>query len=131
MKRINYIPVAFFAMLIPLLTCCSDGEMLLESVSDVDTPSDGGGFKWVLSKDLATRSSFVRNFGVGYSYDAVKGRFCNWEDILCQVISRSELQKYETENNVQYSHSYESNQIASFHRIRDTRASARSSYVPA
>lgn len=115
MKRINYIPVAFFAMLIPLLTCCSDGEMLLESVSDGDTPSEGGvdgGFKWVLSKDLATRSSFVRNFGVGYSYDAVKGRFCNWEDIRCQVISRSELQKYETENNVQYSHTYESNQIA-------------------
>ena len=35
--------------------------------------------------------AFLRNFGVGYSYNAVRGAYCNWEDICCQVVNRAEL----------------------------------------
>ena len=45
-------------------------------------------FQWTRAEDVETRNAFMRNFGVGYSYNAVRGEYCNWEDIRCQVINR-------------------------------------------
>lgn len=48
--------------------------------------------QWTRSEDVETRKAFLRNFGVGYGYNAVRGEFCNWRDIRCQVINRAELE---------------------------------------
>lgn len=59
---------------------------------DVAEPVSADGktteFQWVMSKHVETREQFRRNFGLGYSYDAVGGEYCNWRDIRCQVINR-------------------------------------------
>lgn len=47
-----------------------------------------GGYNWVKSADVETRERFRRNFGLGYSYNAVRGDYCNWKDIRCQVLNR-------------------------------------------
>lgn len=57
-----------------------------------------GGFEWVKSGDVSTRASFLRNFGVGYSYDAVRGSFCDWRDIRCQVVNRGELERLQEDH---------------------------------
>ena len=54
-------------------------------------PSDG--FQWTRAEDVASYRSFMRNFGVGYSYDAVRGSYCDWNDIRCQVVNRAELER--------------------------------------
>lgn len=54
-----------------------------------------GEFEWTRAEDVETRNDFLRNFGVGYSYNAVRGEFCNWEDIRCQVINRYEVRELE------------------------------------
>ena len=46
------------------------------------------GFQWTRAEDVETHSKFLRNFGLGYSYDAVRGSYCDWQDIRCQVINR-------------------------------------------
>lgn len=57
-----------------------------QSGQDVSTT-----FVWTRAEDVETRKAFLRNFGVGYSYNAVRGEYCNWRDIRCQVINRMEL----------------------------------------
>ena len=47
-----------------------------------------GGYNWVKSADVETRELFRRNHGLGYSYNAVRGDYCNWKDIRCQVLNR-------------------------------------------
>lgn len=79
--------------------------------SATDGSDDGNGFCWVLSKDLATRNTFVRTFGVGYSYDAVRGSFCNWEDIRCQVISLADLQKYQQLSGIDFYHNINASSV--------------------
>ena len=37
--------------------------------------------------------AFLRNFGVGYGYNAVAGRYCNYDDIRCQVLNRRQLER--------------------------------------
>ena len=37
--------------------------------------------------------AFLRNFGVGYGYNAVSGRYCNYDDIRCQVLNRRQLER--------------------------------------
>ena len=37
--------------------------------------------------------AFLRNFGVGYGYNAVEGRYCNYDDIRCQVLNRRQLER--------------------------------------
>lgn len=67
-----------------MLAAC-EREMSYEMTvpQHVSTP-----FQWTRAADIETRDAFMRNFGVGYSYDAVRGKYCNWEDIRCQVINR-------------------------------------------
>lgn len=47
-----------------------------------------GGYVWVKAADVETRELFRRNYGLGYSYNAVRGDYCNWKDIRCQVLNR-------------------------------------------
>ncbi len=47
-----------------------------------------GGYNWVKAADVETRELFRRNYGLGYSYNAVRGDYCNWKDIRCQVLNR-------------------------------------------
>lgn len=70
------------------LTACSD------ELTDELTGASAGQlseqpFQWTRAQDVATHATFIRNFGVGYSYNAVKGEFCNWKDIRCQVVDRN------------------------------------------
>ena len=51
-----------------------------------------GGYEWVKAADVETRELFRRNYGLGYSYNAVHGDYCNWKDIRCQVLNRFYLQ---------------------------------------
>lgn len=53
------------------------------------------GFEWTKAQDVETRSKFLRNFGVGYSYNAVRGSFCDWTDIRCQVVNRQPLEEFQ------------------------------------
>lgn len=60
-------------------------------VLDECLPYDGRlevAFSWTRAEDVETHDLFLRNHGVGYSYDAVRGNYCDWRDIRCQVIDR-------------------------------------------
>ncbi len=83
-KQLTYTMLAVLTMTV---TACSD------ELTDELTGASAGQlseqpFQWTRSADVATHASFIRNFGVGYSYNAVKGEFCNWKDIRCQVVDR-------------------------------------------
>ena len=83
-KQLTYTMLAVLAMTV---TACSD------ELTDELTGASAGQlseqpFQWTRAQDVATHASFIRNFGVGYSYNAVKGEFCNWKDIRCQVVDR-------------------------------------------
>ena len=83
-KQLTYTMLAVLTM---TMTACSD------ELTDELTGASAGQlseqpFQWTRSADVATHASFIRNFGVGYSYNAVKGEFCNWKDIRCQVVDR-------------------------------------------
>lgn len=84
-KQLTYTMLAVLTMTV---TACSD------ELTDELTGASAGQlseqpFQWTRSADVATHASFIRNFGVGYSYNAVKGEFCNWKDIRCQVVDRN------------------------------------------
>ena len=96
---------AFGRLLMAALMCCF-GLMLFSCSEDDDQqdyllPSplgEGAGvrpFQWTRAEDVETRAQFLRNFGVGYSYDAVRGSYCDWSDIRCQVLNRAELEMQE------------------------------------
>ena len=78
---------------------CSDD--LTEEVQPVAEPQTTT-FEWVKAADVSTRTAFLRNFGVGFSYDAVHGSFCNWKDIRCQIINRKQLDWVEQLTGTQY-----------------------------
>ncbi len=44
-----------------------------------------------------TKSSFLRDHAVGYSYEAISGRANNIDDVRCQVVNRSELDRVASE----------------------------------
>ena len=67
-----------------LFAGCSDDRVLDDS--PVEPPA--ADFQWTRAEDVETHSKFLRNFGLGYSYDAVRGSYCDWHDIRCQVINR-------------------------------------------
>jgi len=84
-KQLTYTMLAVLTMTV---TACSD------ELTDELTGASAGQlseqpFQWTRSADVATHASFIRNFGVGYSYNALKGEFCNWKDIRCQVVDRN------------------------------------------
>lgn len=77
------------------LSSCSDhllDEEGKESVSSSDL------FEWTRSADKATHLSYLRNYGVGYSYNAVNGDYCNWKDIRCQIINRNVVERLKESN---------------------------------
>ena len=75
-----------------LTSSCHDSELTDGIETVAPNESAGEPFQWTRAEDVETRHAFMRNFGVGYSYDAVRGEYCNWEDIRCQVINRKELE---------------------------------------
>ena len=77
-------------------TACSDDDMQDDILPSLfGEGQDGEAFQWTRAEDMETRSQFMRNFGVGYSYDAVRGSYCDWQDIRCQVLNRSFLEHTE------------------------------------
>jgi hypothetical protein len=51
----------------------------------------------------ATQSSmtqFYRHYGIGYSYNAVSGNYCNLRDFRCQVLNRAVIEKIEKEQSI-------------------------------
>lgn len=84
--------------LIYLIICmalvgCSDDVQEYIVPSPLGEGAGGEAFCWTRAEDMETRSQFLRNFGVGYSYDAVRGSYCDWQDIRCQVLNRSYLEQ--------------------------------------
>lgn len=71
-----------------VLGACSQ-ETGLEG-DDAAAPS---AFSWTRGTIEETRMAFLRNFGVGYGYNAVSGRYCNYDDIRCQVLNRRQLER--------------------------------------
>lgn len=94
MKRIQSIFSSSLLLLVwGLLGClvasCSDNLPEAEGDSSQENAQP---FDWTRGTELSTHYSFLRNYGVGYSYDAVDGEYCNWNDIRCQVINRAALE---------------------------------------
>ena len=90
-KTLFYITLALLS-----LAACSDSETLMESIADI-SPSEqngGGEFLWTRAEDKENYAQFLRNFGVGYSYDAVNGSYCDWKDIRCQVFNRYFIENF-------------------------------------
>jgi hypothetical protein len=91
--KIRHLTRILPAVLLLTVVACSDD--LTDDSSTSLLPLRGGregaapAFQWTRAEDMATHATFIRNFGVGYSYNAVKGEFCNWRDIRCQVVDRN------------------------------------------
>jgi len=90
MKRLPII------LLLALLGSCRTLEPPVEPAGE-PLPSwvPASGFEWTKAQDVETRTKFLRNFGVGYSYNAVRGSFCDWTDIRCQVVNRQPLEEFQ------------------------------------
>lgn len=75
----------------PVLLCCA--ACTPDGADDLPVPEGERqeGFLWTRAEDLPSRQSFLRNLGVGFSYDAVRGEYCNWNDIRCQIVNRSRM----------------------------------------
>ena len=98
MRHIIYsVAVIFIAA---SLAACSDDEALLdantiEGIGDITvSPASESTFLWKRAEDDETYAQFLRNLGVGYSYDAVQGRYCDWQDIRCQVLNRYFVEQF-------------------------------------
>lgn len=74
-----------------MLAACGDADNMLGDLA-VELPQTAAPFQWTRAVDKETHAQFLRNFGVGYSYDAVRGKYCDWQDIRCQVLNRQELE---------------------------------------
>lgn len=75
-----------------LVSCSVDDDLLDNTMSSL--PGDGQpteSFQWTRAQDVETHQEFLRNLGVGYSYNAVRGSYCDWQDIRCQVLNRGML----------------------------------------
>lgn len=86
--------IFFIAFLLLLPTACSDDDLF----SPLPATEENAGhedFEWSRTPERSTRYSFLRNFGVGYSYNAVKGSYCDWNDLRCQIVNRAELDRVE------------------------------------
>lgn len=78
------------SIILGLLSSCSEENNL--SLQEEPNPVTGG-FVWTKAADVATRNTFLRNFGVGYSYNAVRGSYCDWSDIRCQIVNRGAVEE--------------------------------------
>lgn len=77
------------------MVACSGDEVF--EASPVGSATKVVPFQWTRSEDVETHQEFLRNLGVGYSYDAVRGSYCDWQDIRCQVLNRGVIQKMQNE----------------------------------
>lgn len=89
-----------------------DGRLYIEQNDDrhereatvVYTCQDGSQTVCRLRQQPATRSAaaanFVRHHGVGYSYDAVSGGYCDLAFLRCQVINRAVVEALEQGDDV-------------------------------
>ncbi len=74
----------------------NDGGTVRREVVDIEC-ADGSTRQMVCEQSPATRSAgstlrqFYRHYGIGYSYDAVNGQYCNLADFRCQVLNRAVL----------------------------------------
>lgn len=85
--KVFHLTSALLAVVLTLTACSDELTDELTGLS-AGQPSEQP-FQWTRAQDVATHATFIRNFGVGYSYNAVKGEFCNWKDIRCQVVDRN------------------------------------------
>lgn len=83
------------------VACTNDG-LLDHTIMTTEQPQVTGAFQWTRAQDVESRQAFLRNFGVGYSYNAVRGEYCRWQDIRCQVINRLALVDEERWGNTYY-----------------------------
>ena len=85
--------IPFVACLLAVMLAGCSSDDLLDDFQTAVPQSTAESFQWTRAQDMETRSLFLRNFGVGYSYNAVRGEYCNWEDIRCQVIDRKAVNR--------------------------------------
>lgn len=75
---------------------CSNDVQEYILPSPLGEGAGGEAFSWTRAEDVETHAKFLRNFGVGYSYDAVRGSYCDWKDIRCQVVNRHFVEQTES-----------------------------------
>lgn len=101
-KQKSIAAVLSSVLLLLSFTACTDDDNILdantiEGVGDMTvSPESEHIFLWKRAEDEMTYSRFLRNFGVGYSYDAVRGSYCDWQDIRCQVLNRHFIEDLES-----------------------------------
>lgn len=90
MKRNRFGLLALIVAMGGMIASCTSEDDVLDDL--VVETNEAAPFQWTRAEDVETRAQFLRNFGVGYSYDAVRGKYCDWQDIRCQVLDRQELE---------------------------------------
>jgi hypothetical protein len=101
-KHKNIAAIASAVLLSLTLAACTDDDDIpdantIEGVGDITVnPESEHIFLWKRAEDEITYSRFLLNFGVGYSYDAVGGSYCDWQDIRCQVLNRHFIEDLES-----------------------------------
>lgn len=88
----RYLPILLSIL---LWSCTAQEDPVVPSGDDRPSWLPSSGFQWTKAEDVETRTKFLRNFGVGYSYNAVRGSFCDWNDIRCQVVNRQTIEEYQ------------------------------------
>ena len=73
-----------------VISCSND---VLDDSLPYGEMMDEVSFVWTRAEDVETRTQFLRNYGLGYSYDAVRGSYCEWSDIRCQVFDRRHVER--------------------------------------
>lgn len=76
--------LTYILLCLALAGCSTDDTLPLSPLEE----QEGAPFQWTRAEDVETHQQFLRNFGLGYSYDAVSGNYCDWQDIRCQVLNR-------------------------------------------
>ncbi len=84
-------PILFFTL---LFAACSDEDTLLNG-EEAPKPALTG--EAVPPEAAMTRAEvaaqFMRGHAVGYSYNAVSGKYCNMADVRCQILNRAVVDK--------------------------------------
>lgn len=82
--------LATILMMAVSMASCSVDDFGLQPYQEDDQP-----FSWTRGTVGETRYAWLRNFGVGYGYDGVNGRYGSYDDIRAQVINREALRTAE------------------------------------
>jgi hypothetical protein len=65
----------------------------------------------------STLRQFYRHYGIGYSYNAVEGSYCNLSDFRCQILNRAVLDRVLEEQNAEILNVDEINEIVSSNAV--------------